>query len=112
MDVLKVSADVKPNNLAWAIRDRLERDTFTELHAILAGATNQAVKAIAILDEYYRNTDHVISCVPVFDSISITGREVTMIKITVYLDRLLSLARYNNKSYNRRVWKRNFKQKN
>lgn len=112
MDILKVSSDVKPHNLARAIRDKIEKDTFTELHAIGAGATNQAIKAIAILDEYYKDSNHAISCVPSFDNISITGREVTMIKITVYLDRLLSLARYNNKSYNRRVWKRNYRQKN
>lgn len=106
MDIVRVSSDVNPNRLASAVRARLEKDTFCQLHAIGAGAVNQSVKAVAILFSFYRDSERAIFCVPSFENITIKGREVTLIRLTVYLDRLLSLARPPKKSYNTNIWKK------
>ena len=78
MEVFKVSSSVNPHKLAGALRIRLEHNLITELRAIGAGAVNQAVKAIAILGSTCN-----ICCIPSFENVSVTGREVTLIRLKI-----------------------------
>ena len=48
MKILKVASRSSPNSVSGAIAGALEQDGVVELHAIGAGAVNQAIKAIAI----------------------------------------------------------------
>jgi len=48
MKILKVASRSNPNSVSGAIAGALEQEGVVELHAIGAGAVNQAVKAIAI----------------------------------------------------------------
>ena len=52
MEVLKVSAKSIPNSVAGAIAGVIRESGSVEVQAVGAGATNQAVKAIAIARGY------------------------------------------------------------
>ena len=52
MEVLKVSAKSVPNSVAGAIAGVIRESGSVEVQAVGAGATNQAVKAIAIARGY------------------------------------------------------------
>ena len=52
MTILKVSSSSGPNMVAGAIAGAVRECGRAELHAVGAGATNQAVKAIAIASRY------------------------------------------------------------
>ena len=67
MEVLKVSAKSVPNSVAGAI----------------AGATNQAVKAIAIARGYLAPAGMDLVCVPTFGNIVINDEERTAIRLIV-----------------------------
>src|SRR5690606_31404743 len=55
-EVLKVSARSRPSAVAGAIAGVVREAGRAEVQAIGAGATNQAVKAVAIAREYLRET--------------------------------------------------------
>ena len=81
--ILKVSAQSNPNSVAGALAGVLrERDT-AELQAIGAGATNQAVKAIAIARSYLESSEYDLVCIPEFIDVVIDGKERTAIRLTV-----------------------------
>ena len=81
--VLKVSAHSNPNSVAGALAGVLREKNTAELQAIGAGATNQAVKAIAIARSYLVPSGIEIVCVPEFTDVEIDGNVRTAIRLLV-----------------------------
>jgi stage V sporulation protein S len=81
--VLKVSAHSNPNSVAGALAGVLREIPAAELQAIGAGATNQAVKAIAIARSYLHASELDLVCVPEFTEVEIEGSVRTAIRLLV-----------------------------
>ncbi|GAC1405871.1 MAG: stage V sporulation protein S [Candidatus Velthaea sp.] len=81
--VLKVSAQSNPNSVAGALAGVLRERPAAELQAIGAGATNQAVKAIAIARSYLHGGGIDLVCVPEFTDVEIEGNVRTAIRLLV-----------------------------
>lgn len=82
-DVLKVSARSRPSAVAGAIAGVVREMGRAEIQAIGAGATNQAVKAVAIARDYLRETDIEVVCLPEFIDILIDDEERTAMLLVV-----------------------------
>ena len=83
MEVLKVSAKSVPNSVAGAIAGVIRESGSVEVQAVGAGATNQAVKAIAIARGYLAPAGMELVCVPTFGNIVINDEERTAIRLIV-----------------------------
>jgi len=84
MEILKVAARSNPNSVSGAIAGALERDGVVELHAIGAGAVNQAIKAIAIARRCIEEgRSSPLRVTPGFIEISIRGEMKTGIRLIV-----------------------------
>ena len=83
MEVLKVSSKSSTNSVAGAIAGVVRESGAVEVQAVGAGASNQAIKAIAIARGYLAPSGIDIVCIPAFASISIDGDERTAIKLIV-----------------------------
>ena len=81
MEVLKVSSHSTPNSVAGAIASVIREHTEVEVQAVGAGATNQAVKAIAIARGYLAPVGVDLVCIPAFASVVIDGEDRTAIKL-------------------------------
>ena len=81
--ILKVSAHSNPNSVAGALAGVLREKPTAELQAIGAGATNQAVKAIAIARSYLHASELDLTCVPEFTEVEIEGSVRTAIRLLV-----------------------------
>jgi stage V sporulation protein S len=81
MEVLKVSSHSTPNSVAGAIASVIRENAAVEVQAVGAGATNQAVKAIAIARGYLAPVGIDLICVPAFANVSIDGEDRTAIKL-------------------------------
>jgi len=82
-DVLKVSARSRPSAVAGAIAGVVRENGRAEVQAIGAGATNQAVKAVAIARDYLRETGIEAVCLPAFIDVTIDNEERTAILLVV-----------------------------
>jgi stage V sporulation protein S len=82
-EVLKVSAKSRPSAVAGAIAGVVRENDRAEVQAIGAGATNQAVKAIAIAREYLLETDIDAVCIPAFIDVTIDNEERTAIRLVI-----------------------------
>ena len=82
-DVLKVSARSRPSAVAGAIAGVVREMGRAEIQAIGAGATNQAVKAVAIARDYLRETDIDVVCLPEFIDITIDNEDRTAMLLVV-----------------------------
>ena len=83
MDILKVSSRSVPNSVAGAIAGVIREKGAGEIQAVGAGATNQAVKSIAIARGYLAPTGVDLVCIPAFGNVEIDGVERTAIKMIV-----------------------------
>ncbi|HOR85661.1 MAG TPA: stage V sporulation protein S [Bacillota bacterium] len=83
MDVLKVSANSKPNSVAGALAGVLREKGSAEIQTIGAGALNQAIKAIAIARGFVAPGGIDLVCIPAFTDIQIDGEERTAIKLII-----------------------------
>ena len=83
MEVLKVSTKSNPNSVAGALAAIIKEKNIVEIQAVVAGAINQAVKAIAIARGFVAPSGKDIVCVPAFTDIEIDGEERTAIKLIV-----------------------------
>lgn len=81
--VLKVSAHSNPNSVAGALAGVLREKSTAELQAIGAGATNQAIKAVAIARSYLHAGELDLVCVPEFTDVEIDGNVRTAIRLLV-----------------------------
>lgn len=82
-EVLKVSAKSRPSAVAGAIAGVVRENGRAEVQAIGAGATNQAVKAIAIAREYLLESEIDAICVPAFIDVTIDNEERTAIRLVI-----------------------------
>lgn len=83
MTKLKVSSKSNPNSVAGAIVASLNENEKVEVHAVGAGALNQAIKAIAISRGFVAPRGLDLICSPAFLDIEINGDERTAIKLVV-----------------------------
>ena len=83
MEILKVSAKSIPNSVAGAIAGVIREKGSAEVQAVGAGASNQAVKAVAIARGYLAPSGIDLVCVPAFANVLIDSEERTAIKLIV-----------------------------
>ncbi|MEG1994114.1 MAG: stage V sporulation protein S [Oscillospiraceae bacterium] len=83
MEILKVSSKSAPNSVAGAIAGVVRETGTAEIHAIGAGASNQAVKAIAIARGYLAPSGIDLVCFPEFSSLEVNGEKKTAIKFVI-----------------------------
>ncbi|MEG2054357.1 MAG: stage V sporulation protein S [Oscillospiraceae bacterium] len=81
MEVLKVSSRSVPNSVAGAIAAVVRNSEKVEVQAVGAGATNQALKAVAIARGYLAPVGIDLICIPAFTNITIDGEDRTAIKL-------------------------------
>jgi stage V sporulation protein S len=81
--ILKVSARSRPSSVAGAIAGVVRETGRAEVQAIGAGATNQAVKAVAIARSYLQEDGIDIVCIPGFVEVMIEQEERTAIRLIV-----------------------------
>lgn len=82
-DVLKVSARSRPSAVAGAIAGVVRESGRAEVQAIGAGATNQAVKAVAIARDYLQETGIEVICLPAFIDVTIGDEDRTAIRLVI-----------------------------
>jgi stage V sporulation protein S len=82
-EILKVSARSRPSAVAGAIAGVVREAGRAEVQAIGAGATNQAVKAVAIARDYLRETGIEAVCLPAFIDVTIENEDRTAIRLVV-----------------------------
>ena len=82
-EVLKVGATSKPVLVAGAIAGVIRSQNRVEVHAIGAGAVNQAIKAIAISRGYVAPGGLDLVSIPSFIDLSLDGQERTGIRLLV-----------------------------
>lgn len=82
-EVLKVSARSRPSAVAGAIAGVVREAGRAEVQAIGAGATNQAVKAVAIARDYLRETGIEAVCLPAFIDVTIDNEDRTAMRLVV-----------------------------
>jgi stage V sporulation protein S len=82
-EVLKVAAASKPVSVAGAIAGVIRSQQRVEVHAIGAGAVNQAIKAIAIARGYVAPAGLDLICIPSFIALTLNGEERTGIRFLV-----------------------------
>src|SRR5688572_28711153 len=82
-EVLKVSARSRPSAVAGAIAGVVRESGRAEVQAIGAGATNQAVKAVAIARDYLLETGIEAVCLPAFIDVTIDNEDRTAIRLVV-----------------------------
>jgi len=82
-EVLKVSTRSRPSAVAGAIAGVIRDTGMAEVQSIGAGATNQAIKAVAIARSYLSEEGIDIVCVPSFIDVAIDDEERTAIRLVV-----------------------------
>ena len=82
-EVLKVSTRSRPSAVAGAIASVIRESGSPEVQSIGAGATNQAIKAVAIARSYLQEEGMDIVCVPSFIDVAIDEEERTAIRLLV-----------------------------
>lgn len=83
MEVLKVSSKSAPNSVAGAVAGVIRENGCVEVQAVGAGATNQAIKAVAIARGYLAPAGIDLVCIPAFANIVIDSEERTAIKLII-----------------------------
>jgi len=83
-EVLKVSTRSRPSAVAGAIAGVIRESGLAEVQSIGAGATNQAIKAVAIARSYLSEEGIDIFCVPSFIDVAIEDEERTAIKLVIH----------------------------
>lgn len=82
-EVLKVSTRSRPSAVAGAIAGVIRESGLAEVQSIGAGATNQAIKAVAIARSYLSEEGIDIICVPSFIDVAIDEEERTAIRLLI-----------------------------
>lgn len=82
-EVLKVSTRSRPSAVAGAIAGVIRESGVAEVQSIGAGATNQAIKAIAIARSYLNEEGLDIVCAPSFIDVAIDDEERTAIRMLI-----------------------------
>ncbi|HEX2939384.1 MAG TPA: stage V sporulation protein S [Ruminiclostridium sp.] len=83
MEIIKVSSKSAPHAVAGAIANVVREKTVAEIQSVGAGATNQAVKSIAIARGYLAPSGIDIVCVPGFANVDVGGETRTAMRLIV-----------------------------
>lgn len=83
MDIIKVSSRSVPKSVAGAITAVIREGNSAEVQSVGAGATNQAVKAIAIARVFLSESGIDAVCIPSFAELSVNGEDKTGMKFIV-----------------------------
>ncbi len=83
VEILKVSTRSRPSAVAGAIAGVIRESGIVEVQSIGAGATNQAVKAIAIARSYLADEGVDIVCAPSFIDVAIDDEERTAMRLLI-----------------------------
>lgn len=83
MDVIKVSARSRTKAVAGAIAGIIRERNHVVVHAIGAGAVNQAIKATALARHYLELEDVHICMVPYFTDLQIDDKECTAMELVI-----------------------------
>lgn len=83
VEVLKVSSHSRPSAVAGAIAGVIRERGIVEVQSIGAGATNQAIKAVAIARNYLVEEGKHICCTPSFTDVMIDDQERTAIRLLI-----------------------------
>jgi stage V sporulation protein S len=94
-EILKVSTRSRPSAVAGAIAGVMREQGEVNVQAIGAGATNQAIKAIAIARSYLHDDGMDVGCVPFFIDVMIDGEERTAMSMVVQQRHTSGTARIN-----------------
>ena len=82
-EILKVSNKSNPNSVAGAIAGFVRETGEVDIQTIGAGATNQAIKAIATARCFLAPAGINLICMPAFVEVEVEGETRTGIKIIV-----------------------------
>ena len=85
MEVVKVSAKSVPKSVAGAIAAVIRENGEVEVQAVGAGASNQAVKAIAISRSYMALSGVDLVCIPAFTIIKRGINNNTIKRLILYI---------------------------
>ena len=83
IEVLKVAGTSRPVSVAGAIAGVIRSQGRVEVHAIGAGAVNQAIKAITISRGYVAPSGLELVCIPTFIDLIVAGQARTGIRFLV-----------------------------
>lgn len=83
MEVLRVSSSSTPNLVAGAISGVVRQAGSVEVQAMGAGATNQALKAVAIARGYLAPLGIDVVCIPAFATVVMNQENRTAMKLIV-----------------------------
>lgn len=83
MEILKVSSKSTPNSVAGAIAGIIRDGKSLEIQSVGAGASNQAIKSIAVARGYLAPSGVDLICIPAFTNVNIDGEDRTAIKLIV-----------------------------
>lgn len=83
MEVLRVSSTSTPNLVAGAISGVVRQSGMVEVQAMGAGATNQALKAVAIARGYLAPLGIDVICIPAFTTVTMNEENRTAMKLIV-----------------------------
>ena len=83
MEIIKVASKSAPHAVAGAIANVVRDKTVAEIQSVGAGATNQAVKSIAIARGYLAPSGIDIVCVPGFVNVDVGGETRTAMRLIV-----------------------------
>jgi stage V sporulation protein S len=83
MDIIKVSARSRTRSVAGAIAGIIRDHNRVRVHAIGAGAVNQAIKAAALARHYLEQENVHICIVPYFTDIAIEEKDCTAIELVI-----------------------------
>lgn len=83
MEIIKVSSKSAPHAVAGAIANVVRENNGAEIQAVGAGATNQAVKSIAIARGYLAPSGVDIVCIPGFANVEVAGESRTAIRLII-----------------------------
>ena len=82
-ETIKVSTRSRPSAVAGAIAGIMRQRGMVDVQSIGAGATNQAIKAVAIACVYLREDGIAACCVPSFMDVLIDGEERTAVRLVI-----------------------------
>lgn len=82
-EILKVSSKSNTNSVAGAIAGFVKENGSVDIQAIGAGATNQAIKAIATARGFLAPVGINLICMPAFVEVEVEGETRTGIKLIV-----------------------------
>jgi len=83
MQTLKVAANSRVPAIAGAIAGTIRDSGKAEIHAIGAGAVNQAIKAVAVARRFLEPEGYDIILVPAFVNVEIADQTKSAIKLVI-----------------------------